>query len=165
MQQWAYVGNRGYGSSASLTRAKWIRAGALMALCAGAMFVGVGPAWAGSIFGSTAPVPDWVKTAAQEKLPEFHGNPRAVVLLDETTYTVDAKGQAVEHVRRVVKILRPQGRDYGYPSVWYDKDSKVLSMHVWSIDPAGHEYTLKDNETLDVGGPGGGGGLSWDDRA
>jgi hypothetical protein len=122
------------------------------------------PARARNIFGSQ-PVPDWVKTAAQQKLPEFHGNPKAVVLLDETTYTVDQKGQAVEHVRRVVKILRPQGRNYGYPSVWYDKDSKVLSLHVWSIDAAGHEYTLKDSEILDVGAPGDGGELYSDDRA
>ena len=139
--------------------------GRLALLVVGAMVLGSGvPAWAGSIFGSQ-PVPDWVKTAAQEKLPEFHGNPKAVVLLEETTYTVDAKGQAIEHVRRVVKILRPQGRDYGYPAVWYDKDSKVLSMHVWSIDPAGHDYTLKDNEILDVGQPGEGGELYSDDRA
>jgi Domain of Unknown Function with PDB structure (DUF3857)/Transglutaminase-like superfamily len=105
-----------------------------------------------------------VKTAAQQKVPEFHGNPKAVVLLEETTYTVDAKGQAIEHVRRVVKILRPQGRDYGYPAVWYDKDSKVLSMHVWSIDPAGHDYTVKDSEILDVGQQGEGGQLYSDER-
>jgi hypothetical protein len=119
---------------------------------------------AGNLFGSQ-PVPDWVKTAAQQKLPEFHGNPKAVMLLDETTYTVDPKGQAVEHVRRVVKILRPQGRDYGYPAVYYDKDSKVLSLHVWSIDAAGHEYSVKDNEIGDVGQPGEGGQLYSDERA
>jgi hypothetical protein len=33
-----------------------------------------------------------------------------VVLLDELTYTVAPDGRAAEHVRRVVKILRPQGR-------------------------------------------------------
>jgi hypothetical protein len=135
----------------------------MLALCG----IGLGicvPSRAASIFGSQ-PVPDWVKTAAQQKLPEFHGNPKAVVLLEQTTYTVDAKGQAVEHVRRVVKILRPQGRDYGYPVVYYDKDSKVLSMHVWSIDAAGHEYSVKDNEVSDVGQPGESGELYSDARA
>ena len=131
----------------------------------GAVALGGGiSAHAGNLFGST-PVPDWVKAAAQQKLPEFHGNPKAVVLLEDTTYTVDPRGQAVEHVRRVVKILRPQGRDYGYPAVWYDKDSKVLSLHVWSIDSAGHEYTVKDSEILDVGQPGEGGQLYYDARA
>ena len=121
------------------------------------------PAWA--LFGSSGQVPDWVRAAAQQKLPEFPGTPKAVVLLDETTYTVGADGRATEHVRKVVKILRPQGRDYGYPAVWYDKDSKVVSMHVWSIDPAGHEYALKDNEIADVGMPGEAGELYNDERA
>ena len=38
---------------------------------------------------------------------------RAVVLLDDTTFVVGADGKAVEHRRRVVKILRPNGRDEG----------------------------------------------------
>jgi hypothetical protein len=143
-----------------------VRASERLALLAlGTMVLGAGvPARAANLFGSQT-VPDWVKTAAQEKLPEFHGNPKAVVLLEQTTYTVDAKGQAVEHVRRVVKILRPQGRDYGYPAVSYDKDSKVLSLHAWSIDAAGHEYTVKDNEVSDVGQPGESGELYSDARA
>lgn len=139
-------------------------AGGLGLLVGAALVMGAAPAFAGALFGP-APVPDWVKTAAQEKLPEFRGNPKAVVLLDETTYTVDEKGQATEHVRKVVKILRPQGRDYGYPAVSYDKDSKVLSMHVWSIDAAGHEYSMKDSEISDVGAPGEGGELYSDARA
>ncbi len=61
-------------------------------LLVGAMVLGGGAAArAGNLFGPQ-PVPDWVKTAAQEKLPEFHGNPKAVVLLEETTYTVDREG-------------------------------------------------------------------------
>ncbi len=87
--------------------------GRLAMLLVGAMVLGGGnSARAGNLFGSP-PVPDWVKTAAQEKLPEFRGNPKAVGLLEETTYTVDQKGQAVEHVGRVVKMLRPQGGEDG----------------------------------------------------
>ena len=119
----------------------------------------------GSIFGSAPPVPDWVRTAAKTPLPKFPGNPKAVVLLDETTYAVGPDGRATQHVRYVVKILRPQGREYGYPAVWFDKDSKVTSMHVWSIDPAGHEYSLKDEEIIEIGEPGEGGELYSDARA
>ncbi len=99
-------------------------------------------------------VPDWVKAAVQQSPAKFPERAKAAVLLDETTYTVGSDGRATEHVRRVVKILRPQGREEGYPVVWFDKDSKVLSMHVWSIDPAGHEYALKDNEIVDFRPPG-----------
>ena len=104
-------------------------------------------AWA-----SSNSVPDWVKAAAQAPLPQLPETTKAVVLLDEETYTVDAKGQAVLHEREVIKILRPQGRKLSetYPSVAYDKDSKVLSFHAWSIDPAGHEYAAKDSELHDV---------------
>ena len=118
------------------------------------------PAW-----GSSDSVPDWVKVAVGQTLPPLPHSAKAVVLLHETTYTVAPNGQATTHVRSVVKILRPQGREYGYPVVWFDKDSKVLSMHVWSIDPAGHEYALKDNEIREISPPGEGGELYSDEKA
>ncbi len=171
MQSWTYGYVERRVGRACLLRGKMLATlcvGALLAVC-GARARAVGGAGSifgsGAIFGSAEPVPDWVKTAAAQKLPEFPGNPKAVVLLDETTYTVGADGRATKHVRYVVKILRPQGRGYGYPAVWYDKDSKVVSMHVWSIDAAGHEYSLKDNEIADVGAPGEGGELYSDARA
>lgn len=116
------------------------------------------------LFASSNNVPDWVKAAAQKSLPTFPETAKAAVLLSETTYTVGSDGQAVEHVRTVIKILRPQGREYGYPVVWTDKDQKVLSMHVWSIDPSGHEFAVKDNEIKEFSTPGGGEEFS-DDKA
>jgi hypothetical protein len=110
-------------------------------------------------------VPDWVREAAHQSLPSLPTNTKAVILLDERTYTVSADGRAVEHVRHVVKILRPQGRDDAYPFVTFDKDRKLLSMHVWSIDPAGKEYAMKDNQILEIGHPGEGGELYDDDKA
>ncbi len=96
-------------------------------------------------------VPDWVKTAAAQTLPAYPASTKAVVLLDEHTLTVDKDGHAVEHVRRVVKILRPGGRDEGEVAVWFDNDSRILSLHVWSIGPDGHEYAMKDNEIVERG--------------
>jgi hypothetical protein len=117
---------------------------------------------AAPLWASSNSVPDWVRTAAQQPLPTLPESTKAVVLLDDQTYTVDAKGQAVVHERQVIKILRPQGRDFAIPEVGYDKDSKVLSFHAWSIDPAGHEYAVKDNEMAEVSPPGEGGQL-YDD--
>ena len=99
-------------------------------------------------------VPDWVRTAAAQTLPTYSAETNAVVLLDETTYTVAPDGQATEHYRRVIKILRPQGRDQAVVAVPYDKATKILSLHVWSIGPDGHQFTLKDNEIADYGYPG-----------
>jgi Domain of Unknown Function with PDB structure (DUF3857)/Transglutaminase-like superfamily len=99
-------------------------------------------------------VPDWVRSAAQQKIPDYPPETNAVVLLEDTTYTVAPDGNAVEHYRRVVKILRPQGREEGIVAVPFDKDAKILSMHVWSIGPDGHEYAVKDNEMVEYGYPG-----------
>ncbi len=108
-------------------------------------------------------VPDWVREAAAQKLPGYPAETNAVVLLREMTYTVDADGSAVEHVRQVLKILRPQGRDEATVHVGYDKDTKILAMNVWSIGPDGHEYAMKDKDFTDVGLEGGGIGFE-DDR-
>jgi hypothetical protein len=99
-------------------------------------------------------VPDWVRAAAAQKLPDYSPETNAVILLDDTTYTVAANGQATEHHRHVLKILRPQGRDDATVVVPFDKDTKILSLHVWSIAPDGHEYGLKDNEIVEYGYPG-----------
>jgi hypothetical protein len=96
-------------------------------------------------------VPDWVRTAAAQTLPAYPPETKAVVLLDDTIYTVAADGRAVEHVRRVVKILRPQGRGEGTIRISFDNETKILSMSVWSIGPDGHEYSMKDKEFLDAG--------------
>jgi hypothetical protein len=113
-------------------------------------------------WASSNAVPDWVKAAAQQPLPALPESTKAVVLLDDETYTVDAKGQAVLHEREVIKILRPQGRGFGEPVVWFDKDEKILSLHAWSIDPAGHEYAVKDTEMREGSPPGEGGQLFQD---
>ena len=99
-------------------------------------------------------VPDWVHAAAAQTLPTYPAETNAVVLLDDMTYTVGADGRAVEHHRRVVKILRPQGRNEGTLHVEFDKDTKILSMKVWSIGSDGHEYAMKDSEYTDVGAAG-----------
>ena len=101
-------------------------------------------------------VPDWVRTAAQQTVPTYSSETNAVVLLDETTLSVSPDGHAVEHHRRVVKILRPAGRENATVVVPFDKDSKLQSLHVWSIGPDGHEYAMKDNEMAIVTPPGGG---------
>ncbi|ADW69094.1 transglutaminase domain-containing protein [Granulicella tundricola MP5ACTX9] len=105
-------------------------------------------------FASRDSVPDWVAAAAAKPMATYSAETSAVVLLDDTTLTVGADGKGVEHRRHVVKILRPNGRDEGVVWIPYDKDTKILSLHVWSIAPDGKQYAVKDNEMVDVGYPG-----------
>lgn len=99
-------------------------------------------------------VPDWVRAAAAQPTPSYSPETKAAILLEDTTYTVAADGTATEHLREVIKILRPQGRDDGLVAVPFDKDQKLVSLHVWSIGPDGHEYTVNDKEMIEAGYPG-----------
>jgi Domain of Unknown Function with PDB structure (DUF3857) len=74
--------------------------------------------------------------------------------MDETTYSVAPDGTATEHYRSAVKILRPQGREDAVVAVPFDRDTKIPSLHIWSIGPDGHEYALKDNGIPEYGYPG-----------
>jgi hypothetical protein len=44
-------------------------------------------------------VPEWVRTAAAQKLPSYPAETNAVVLFEDTTYTVTPDGTATEHYR------------------------------------------------------------------
>jgi hypothetical protein len=84
------------------------------------------------------------------------------VLLEDKLITVQPDGRAVERYRMAVKILRPRGREYAEPFAWFSKDAKLLSFHVWSIGPDGHQYTMKDSEYREEGAEGG--GLLYEDE-
>ena len=105
-------------------------------------------------FASRDSVPDWVRAAIALPQGKFPAETSAVVLLDNTTLSVGSDGKSIEKHRRVVKILRPNGREQGLVGVPFDKDTKILSFHVWSVGPDGHEYQMKDDEMMEIGYPG-----------
>jgi transglutaminase-like putative cysteine protease len=91
-------------------------------------------------------VPEWVHQAAQQAVGTIDPEINAVVLLDEVKYTIPGGDDIVERYRRVVKILRKEGREEGDFNVWISHQGKVLSVHGWSIDKSGHEYELRDKD-------------------
>lgn len=91
-------------------------------------------------------VPDWVREAAAIKTPTYSAKTDAVVLLHDVSYTVGTDGTLTEHVRRVVRVLRPQGRRYAEMFASFDKASKLRYVHIWSIGPDGKEYAVKDSD-------------------
>jgi hypothetical protein len=105
-----------------------------------------------SAHASGPALPDWVQqaaAAAPHLPPDAH--PKAVILLEDKLLTVGANGQVTERFRTVIKILRPQGRAYARPVAWFNKDHKLVSFHVWSIGPDGHQYGLKNDQILERG--------------
>jgi transglutaminase-like putative cysteine protease len=101
--------------------------------------------------GGAPQPPDWVVTAAHASTPDYPKTTMAVVLDDEETLTVQPDGKANILKRRVIKILRPQGRGFATVVVPIDRDRKLRSLHVWGIAADGHPYTLRDNEIAEVG--------------
>src|SRR5580700_11930968 len=102
-------------------------------------------AWAG------VSVPEWVRTAAAAPLPQYEPDTDAVVLLDDVCYSVTNAGEYVEHYRRAVKILRPEGREEANFQLHFGQKEKVLSLHAWTIDKSGHEYELRDKDFAERG--------------
>ena len=122
------------------------RAASAALLCLGSTAV--------ALAGKTDAVPDWMRSAAAQPLPHFSPDTDAVILFEDTVYTVTPDGRASEHHREVVKILRPQGRDRAVVFVPFEKDRKLSGLHVWSIAPDGHEFAMKDSEIVEIGFPG-----------
>lgn len=112
---------------------------------------------------STPSLPDWVQQAAATQVASPAGA-KAVVLLSDELLTVQPDGQAKLRHREVIKLLRPQGREYAELVAWSGGGRKLVSFHAWSIGPDGHPYTVKDNEIREEGGEQGG-MLYIDDRA
>jgi hypothetical protein len=96
-------------------------------------------------------VPEWVRTAAAAPLPQYEPDTDAVVLLDDVCYSVTNAGEYVEHYRRAVKILRPEGREEANFQLHFGQKEKVLSLHAWTIDKSGHEYELRDKDFAERG--------------
>ena len=99
----------------------------------------------------TVQPPDWVLAAAHASIPDYPRTTMAVALDDEETLTVQPDGKATLLKRRVIKILRPQGRGFATVVVPIDRDRKLRSLHVWGVAADGHPYTLRDNEIVEVG--------------
>jgi len=105
-------------------------------------------------FGCIAPsaranAPDWVQQVAAKAPGQYPAEANAVVLLDDESLTVTGSGQAEVLHRRVVRILRPQGREEALFGMYLSPGEKVQSLHAWSIDSAGRQYEIKEKEFAD----------------
>jgi uncharacterized protein DUF3857/transglutaminase superfamily protein len=91
-------------------------------------------------------IPSWVREAANQSVPAYDPDTNAVVLLDDISYEVTAPLEYTERYRRVVRILRPDGREEGKLRLYLRGDDKLLSLHAWTLDGSGREYELRDKD-------------------
>ncbi len=104
----------------------------------------------GPILAWSSIVPDWVHAALTKPPAAYPADTNAVVLLDDSTATVTGPGEMEFSSRRVVRILRPEGRREGELKVYLGAGDKLLGIHAWSIDQSGREYEVKDKEFIEV---------------
>jgi Domain of Unknown Function with PDB structure (DUF3857)/Transglutaminase-like superfamily len=96
--------------------------------------------------------PDWLRAAAQQKLPDYDKETNAVILLDETQTTVRDNGDIETLQRGAIRILREEGRrQFQFVSTYFDKDTKISYMKAWTIEANGHELAVSDKDAIETG--------------
>jgi hypothetical protein len=97
-----------------------------------------------------ASVPDWIRTLAQQPARSYADDVNAVVLLHETETTVKDSGETITRERRVIKVLRPDGRSAAYQGVPFDEETRLNYFKGWSISGKGLEYEAKKDDIAEV---------------
>jgi hypothetical protein len=94
--------------------------------------------------------PDWLRAAAQEKLPEYDKDTNAVILLDETQTTVHDNGEIDTLHRMAVRLLRPEAhQDFDSLDIPFDTETKISYMKAWTITSTGHELAVGDRDAVE----------------
>jgi len=104
-----------------------------------------------SIFGhDKMDVPQWGVEAAKTPTPAYAKDASSVILYHEYVDTVDGQGRAVERERKVVRILKPQGRD-NLCVVRHDVDEKINYFRAWTIAADEKRYQAQESDFVEVG--------------
>jgi Domain of Unknown Function with PDB structure (DUF3857)/Transglutaminase-like superfamily len=107
------------------------------------IFVCAAPASAGT------DAPQWMHQLVNAPLPAYDEKTNAVLLYSERDVSVLSADKMHTRVREAYKILRPEGRGRGTVEVYFDSQSKVISIHGWCIPAQGKDYEVKDKDALD----------------
>src|ERR1700690_1233064 len=94
--------------------------------------------------------PGWMHAVANAPLPPHDEKTDAVLLYAEDVTMVQPDGKFKNIERRVYKILRPGGRDYGIVFGYFDSNHKITGMRGWCIPAQGKDYEVKDKEAIEV---------------
>jgi len=117
----------------------------LAGFCAAVVLAGVAPR-----VRASSSAPDWLRVAAQEKLPAYPNAPVAVVLLDESQTTVKSNGDIFTRKRVAYRLLRPEAKDqYDYVGVPFDGETKILSFKAWTITSDGRVLPLGEKDAIE----------------
>lgn len=102
-----------------------------------------------AVSGFARGTPDWVRAAAATTIPTLPNDPRGVVLLDESTTTVSASGEIRTLQRTVWKVLTSGGRGLGEFAIRCDAETRLKSLHAWTITAKGEELQTGDKDAIE----------------
>lgn len=103
---------------------------------------------------SAGDAPQWMHAVVNAPLPQHDDKTDAVLLYSEKNVSVQSADKIKIVVRKVYKILRPDGRDYGYAFVPFNSPSeKVSALRGWCIPAQGKDYEVKDKEAVEISDP------------
>lgn len=95
--------------------------------------------------------PPWVLQAAALKVPAYERDVPAVVLVDESTTTIDSEGHVSEVYNYAVRILKREGRGYAMGRVGYLPDlTRIKDFRAWLIRGAADIKRYGKDQTLDI---------------
>ena len=94
--------------------------------------------------------PQWMHAVANATLPEHDEKTNAVLLYSEDVLSVQSNGKIKKVERRVYKILRQDGRQYGTIRADFDAESKISNMHGWCIPAQGKDYEVKEKDAIET---------------
>lgn len=109
--------------------------------------------WVPRAAGS-AEAPAWMKAVASVSLPAYSEKTNAVLAYSEKNVTVLSANRIKTRERRVYRILRPGGREYGVPGVFFQSPrQKITSLRGWCIPAQGKDYEVTDKDAVIVSAP------------
>ena len=121
-------------------RVVWTGIAALLLATALPAFAGDAPAWMHAVVGASEPAHD-------EKTD-------AVMLYSEDVLNVAPNGKIKSIHRKVFKILRPGGKEYGLVRADFDSETKIAGMRGWCIPAQGKNYEVKEKDSVESALPG-----------
>jgi hypothetical protein len=94
--------------------------------------------------------PQWMHAVVNAPLPAHDEKTNAVLLYSEDILSVQSNGKIKKVERRVYKILRPDGRQYGTIRADFDAETKINNIHGWCIPSQGKDYEVKEKDAIET---------------
>jgi hypothetical protein len=114
-----------------------------------ALSLGLASALADSGIASASAAPQWVQAQVNAPTPEHDEKTTGVVLYSESILNVQPNGKLKRIERRVYRILRPDGSGLGVVRVDIDSQTRLNSLHGWSIPAGGKGYDVGERDAVE----------------